>query len=233
MEGGQHAYNAQKKCTPRPLSRGVLGWLWSREGCRHQGLLMTSWLLLAWCPPAVCRKLRASFTLGLVSPNCCPCVLSCSCLVSSPQRESSKTCRSDPASFQRSLSGQTASPGAAGCSGWLHPATCLSPGSPICPCISVPSSLRVFPAASPVASLPPAHPSDLKTPLTKTRALLPVAGHCESARHLPCLCSSVCLCDHKRAHLRAHHAPSRTGSASSERQVLGGAGRGRGLGRCP
>lgn len=56
---------------------------------------------------------------------------------------------------------------AAGCSGWLHPATCLSPGSPICPCISVPSFSQDLPSSS-LWPPCPATLSDLKTPLTKT-----------------------------------------------------------------
>ena len=198
--------------------------------------------LLVWCVPAVWRKLRASFALGLGPPNCCPCVLSCSCLVSSPQRESRKTCRSDPASFQRSLSGQRASPAAAGCSGWLHPATCLSPGSPTCPCSSAPSSLRMFPAASPVASLPPAHcqiPSKChsKTPLTKL-GLCYVAGHRQAARPPPrlvppCACVVATACSQEDGGPECSPRSLRTGSGSSQRQALRGARCGRGLGGCP
>lgn len=126
--------------------------------------------------------------------------------------------------------------------GWLHPATCLSPGSPTCPCSSAPSSLRIFPAASPVASLPPAHcqiPSKChsKTPLTKL-GLCYVAGHRQAAHPPPrlvppCACVVATACSQEDGGPECSPRSLRTGSGSSQRQALRGARCGRGLGGCP
>ena len=75
VEGGQHAYNAQKKVYSLPVVARSPGVAVEQRRMQTSG----GWLLLAWCPTAECRKLRASFAPGLVPPNCCPCVLSCSC----------------------------------------------------------------------------------------------------------------------------------------------------------
>lgn len=153
-------------------------------------------------PPAVCGKLRASFALGLVPPNCCPCVLSCSCLVSLHRENLVKHADQIPP-LSRDHS-QDREPSRCSRVQRLAPSCHL----PVTRVPHLPLQLRPFlsqdlPSSLPVASLPPAHSSDLKTPLTKTRALSPVPGHRQSARHPPRLCSSVCLCD--------HHCPSQEG----------------------
>lgn len=146
-------------------------------------------------PPAVCGKLRASFALGLVPPNCCPCVLSCSCLVSLHRENLVKHADQIlPHSRDHSQDREPVPVQLGAAAGSILPPACHQgpPSALASPSLPLSGSSQQPP---PVASLPPAHLSDLKTPLTKTRALSPVPGHRQSARHPPRLCSSVCLRD--------------------------------------
>ena len=107
--------------------------------------------------PLLCVCCRLVFALGLVPPDCSPCVLSCSRLVGSPQRDLLKHAHGilSLSKGLPSLLGQRPSPSAAHrhCSVWLRPVPCPSPVSPTGPSSPVPASLRLFPAASPGTSL--------------------------------------------------------------------------------
>lgn len=126
---------------------------------------------------------RLGFALGLVPPDWSPCILSCSRLVCPPQRDLLKFARGI-LSLSKGLPlllGRRPSPDAAHrhCSVWLRPVPCLSPVSPTCPPSPIPSSLRLFPAASPGTSLylpltcQVAAKCHSKTPLDKARGPVP------------------------------------------------------------